>query len=271
MFNVRVKYFLDSIQYQIFEHAVASSGERSSKRWDESTGEEITGKEFFYNPFEEKYDYYGHFKESKHSEDSLERSRSRSINMIYDYARSNNWEWFFTLTFDPKKVDRYDYSLCTKKLSQWLNNARKLCPDMVYLVVPEKHKDGAFHFHGLFSCIDDLGLVDSGRRDSSNQVIYNVGKYKLGFSTATRIRERKRASSYITKYITKDLFLATLYKKRYWVSRNALLPQVEDFYLDDCNYLERVQRVLKSDSFIKSCNSEFGSITYVDNPIAFDV
>lgn len=52
-----------------------------------------------------------------------------------------------TLTFDGSKVDRYDYNICLTKCCQWLNNQHKrYAPDLAYLFVPEKHKDGAYHF-----------------------------------------------------------------------------------------------------------------------------
>lgn len=139
-------------------------------------------------------------------ERSLRSSMARTVNSVYHLARSNEWEWFVTLTFNPQLVDSFDYAACVKKLSVWLMNSRKICPDMGYLVVPEKHPtSGRFHFHGLFKDCDDLGFVDSGHVDSSGSRIYNVGSYRLGFTTATLIHDQARVTKYIAKYISKDV------------------------------------------------------------------
>ena len=47
----------------------------------------------------------------KDKERSLKESKKRTINKIYSIARSNDWEYFFTLTLDPKKIDRTNYDV----------------------------------------------------------------------------------------------------------------------------------------------------------------
>lgn len=99
-----------------------------------------------YNPFTEKVERMTEYRPQS-IEEYARKSCSRAI---YDIARSDCWEWFLTYTFEQSKVDRYDYSWCSQKMSDWLKNMRRVCPDMKYIVVPEQHKDGAWHFHGLF-------------------------------------------------------------------------------------------------------------------------
>ena len=36
---------------------------------------------------------------------------------------------------------------------------------MVYLVVPERHKDGAYHFHGLFGGLNDSEKWNAKKRE----------------------------------------------------------------------------------------------------------
>lgn len=139
-------------------------------------------------------------------ERSISSSMARTKGAVYHLARSNEWDWFITLTFNPKCVDSFDYAACVKKLSKWLNNARLSCPDMGYLVVPEKHPtSGRYHFHGLFKNCQGLGFVDSGHVDNHGNRVYNVGSYKLGFTTATVVSDQARVTRYIAKYITKDV------------------------------------------------------------------
>jgi hypothetical protein len=94
------------------------------------------------------------------------------------------------------------------------------------LIIPEYHKDGAIHFHGLIN--DSLDMVHSGTykvegskspvREStlkrkglstssgSVRPVYNVKNYKLGYSTAVALDGNTTAVSfYMTKYCTKEL------------------------------------------------------------------
>jgi hypothetical protein len=140
-------------------------------------------------------------------------STNRTKNMVYNYARGDVWNWFITLTFNKNKINRYSFEECSKRLRKWLNNMKNIyAPDMKYLVVPEQHKDGAWHFHGLLSNTGAMVFNKDCNKytgelleTKSGLQIYNFGNYKMGFSTATPITDTAKASSYITKYITKDL------------------------------------------------------------------
>ncbi len=164
-------------------------------------------------------------------------SVNRTKNMIYNYARGNVWEWFITLTFNKNKVNRYDYAECSKKLRKWLNNVRnKYAPDLRYLVIPEQHKDGAWHFHGLLSNTGKIQFNEAVNKYSalplftkSGLQIFNFANYKLGYSTATAITDTAKASSYVTKYITKELAVKTKGCRRYYPSNNLELPQKSFF------------------------------------------
>jgi len=272
MFNIRIKRFYDTEQIQVFQKSYHSEGEVEKElNCNKYTGEIWEKKfpgEFMENPFtdsEERFEYFGTEDEEKRQE-SIRISCSRSIRMIYDISRSNCWDWFVTFTFAPDKVDRFDYVECTKKLSGWLKRLRKRCPDMVYLVVPEKHKSGAFHFHGLFANVDSFEFVDSGHRDKSGNVVYNLDMYRFGFTTATKIGDTHRASSYLCKYITKELCAVTMNKKRYWVSRNVKRPEVVEFMIED-DYDSRIARYTESADFMKCVESAYGNCIYIDRSI----
>ena len=152
--------------------------------------------------------------------------------MIYDISRCNSWDLFVTLTFDPKKVDSFNYDDVTKKLQNWLIVMRRNNNNLKYIIVPELHKSGRFHFHGLFANCDGLKLVDSGERDSKGNIIYNIDNYKLGFTTATKVINTDAVNKYIAKYVTKDLFKNTMYKRRYWASKNCNKPTVKESFVD---------------------------------------
>lgn len=194
---------------------------------------------------------------------SKKESLSRTKRQIYAYARANRWEWFVTLTFNQHNVDRYNYDACVKKLSQWLNNFKKrYAPNLKYLVVPEQHKDGAYHFHGLLACTGSMDFVDSGLRDNQNRVIYNIGNYGLGFTTATRVTDMQRCSSYLCKYITKALLQQS--RKRYWASRNLNKP-TEVVFLADKQLLDYIKCVAMEQSvYLQQKESDWNTITYIE-------
>ncbi len=195
---------------------------------------------------------------------SLRSSINRSKRMIYDYGRSNVWDWFFTFTFAPVKTfDRFNYEECKTKVTEWFHNVKKrYCKNIKYLIVPEQHESGAWHFHALVSNCgfedDENGLTfvkainnqpwlkidgdyvyDAKGQHVPNKYkgeflrtsypdgnfIYNIKEFKSGFSTATRVTDTRKAVTYIVKYITKELCEITLGKRRYLPSNNLELPK----------------------------------------------
>lgn len=147
-------------------------------------------------------------------------SQKRTINEIYNITRSNLWDYFITLTFNPQRVNRYDFDNVIECAGKYFNFLRKeYDKDMKYFLVPEKHKDGAWHIHGLVAS-DKVQIVDSGHVDKKGRTIYHMPHYIYGFSDATRISNQFAACSYMTKYVTKDLCFDTMYRNRYIVSKN---------------------------------------------------
>ena len=220
MYNVRVIKYPTGYQVKVYDCILGDNHERVNPY----TGEVIERKKP--KPLEPDVWYRADFdfedlewmNEEKRAE-SARISFGRTKNMIYYLARSNEWEWFVTLTFAPDKIDRYDFDVCSKRVREWFNNLKKRkAPGLYYLIVPEHHKDGAWHFHGLLGGCDGLTFKDSGVKDKDGEVIYNLENYKLGWTTAEKIKDSARASSYICKYITKDLCDLTKGKRRYFCS-----------------------------------------------------
>lgn len=187
-------------------------------------------------------------------------SVSRSKQKIFDYSACNKFDFFVTLTFNKQYVNRYDYDDCCKKMTNWLKNFKKrYCSTLSYLGVPERHKDGAFHFHFLMSGDLEQHLVDSGIR-WKHRVVYNLPAYKFGWTTATRIYQNgNMLGGYMTKYITKDLCAATFNRKRYWHSSDLQLPKVIDDVLtyDDFHSLEDIV-------YEKKINTTFCNLTLAE-------
>lgn len=177
------------------------------------------------------------YRDSEISDEEREANRwrnaSRTKQAVFMYARCVEWEWFVTLTFSEDKVDRYDYDECSKKARRWMNNQRtRYAPDLQYLLVPEQHKDGAWHFHALLARIGDMRFVDSGHR-SRNQIVYNMVKWQYGFTTATKVKDVHKVAKYVGKYITKHICDCTPGKQRYFVSQNIPLPKVSVLFCEE--------------------------------------
>lgn len=167
------------------------------------------------------------------SDDNDYHSASRSKQAVYTYSRCCEWEWFCTWTFKPEWGDRFDYDKCSRTIRQWLHNARKrFAPDLQYLLIPERHKNGAWHFHGLLANCGSMVFASSGHRDKSGNMIFNMTKWQNGFTTATKIRDIHRVAKYVGKYITKSLCDMTKGRQRYFVSNNLPSPVVELKFCD---------------------------------------
>lgn len=171
----------------------------------------------------------------------LAASMSRTKRRIFEIAACNPWQWFFTGTLDGEKVDRNSLDSTYKRISQYFRDFRKIHSGspLRYLIIPEQHKDGAWHFHGLIDglSVDELHkftldevLPDRIRKTiSEGTEVYTWCGYaeRFGYSTLTAVRDEKAVSRYVTKYITKDLLNRHEQgKKLYYSSRGLNKPTV---------------------------------------------
>lgn len=202
IYNVRIKVFPDGTrQYMWSEKGQERDYEVEEK--SEKTGKEIERKEI--------------------------DNEKRAKQVVYDLARSNDWDWFITFTLNPIFCNRFDYEDCVRVLRSYTQHLWYL--GCRWLIVPEQHPtSGAWHFHGLLA-----GPVDAVRAtnaytgqllvDKNGREVYNLTDYKLGFTTAVKVDGSPKVATYLTKYYTKDMQIPKG-KKRYWASRNLNRPQV---------------------------------------------
>lgn len=154
------------------------------------------------------------------NDEKLLNNISRAKSRIYELAICNDWQWFFTGTLDPQKYDRTDLCKFAKDFKKWLSNYnRKLSHGKIdYILIPELHDDGkCWHMHGFLSGLPvehlkrfELGDVMGkyiAEKVKKGEIVYNWIAYakKFGFCDLEPIKDKQRASSYITKYITKHL------------------------------------------------------------------
>lgn len=160
--------------------------------------------------------------DSRKAENVL-RAVRRAKQNLRDLALCNDMRYFVTLTLDSAVVDRYDMKEITRRLNAWCSNQVQRC-GLAYILVPERHKDGAVHFHGFVN--DAVEVIDSGtlsipwdkkpRRPRDEQeraewlskggkIVYNLPSWPLGFTTAIELYgDPVAAVNYCCKYVGKQ-------------------------------------------------------------------
>lgn len=146
------------------------------------------------------------------NEVKIDPAYSRARRMVLEYALCNPWDYFVTLTLDRNKLSREDLKQFNKLLSQFIRDLRKKYSSHIrFLFIPEMHKDGAWHMHGLVSGIpeDRLSNFIPGIHPLKlcNRGFKNWGDYgrKFGFCSLSPIKDKFAVSMYVVKYISKDL------------------------------------------------------------------
>jgi hypothetical protein len=168
------------------------------------------------------------------NEDNFERSIRRTKKKISDIALCNQFDMFATFTF---KDERDNIEKSKAKMANWLKNQRKRKGKFAYLIVPEFHKDGeSLHFHALIKgyagkLIEAINPRTGKSFKQKGRTVYTFASYTLGFTNVVKIENtpesHAKVSSYIRKYITKDM-PAFANKNRYWSSTGLKLPRHEE-------------------------------------------
>jgi hypothetical protein len=167
------------------------------------------------------------------AESDLERSIRRSQKTVNDLVLCNRFDLFATLTIAK---DRYNPIRSKNKVHNWLKYLCKKYGKFPYILVPEYHKDGAFHFHVLianfpgelkqsFNIKTGKPLIRNGKE------VYEFPEFTSGFTKVQYIGQsaddHAKVGNYIRKYITKEM--VTIFgQKRYWTSKGLNRPARED-------------------------------------------
>ena len=149
---------------------------------------------------------------------SLSRTRAR----LYELIACNDWEWFGTFTLDPSRWDASDLCAWRTSFSRWLRNCRRSGGAYRYCFVPERHKSGAWHMHGVLGGVptgvlrqmqaDEYLPYDLlGRIRRGEQVMDWPGyRQRYGWCTLLPLRSREACAAYVTKYVTKGMQAASI-------------------------------------------------------------
>lgn len=178
---------------------------------------------------------------------SVEEMERRAMQQAYRvrkkiryYILSNSFDLFFTLTFDDSKIDATNYQEARRAVVAWLKYQRERYGKFGYIFIPELHKSGRIHFHGVTQEFEPV--LKEARHPKTKRLIkkngkqiYNTDNWKKGFSTVSEISDEQKTASYITKYLTKELMQVptALNQPRYLVSKGLSKPIIEYRVMDE--------------------------------------
>lgn len=194
---------------------------------------------------------------------SKNSSLRRTVILMNMLLNMNDFDWFWTITFDKNKIDRTDADAIFDCYKKYINNMKKQYPSFAYMTFPERHENNCFHLHMLVAGLTpkQMGLVNSGKvcchwatkrvdyhtrekigycskeyfektkhlhelKETDGETIYNATSFAYGFTTVSRIVSRERCNSYVKKYVEKALGSTTKWKKRFYYSSNLRVPTI---------------------------------------------
>lgn len=181
-------------------------------------------------------------KENVVNEKKLEANISRARRNAIDIALSNEFEYFTTCEFRGETHDRYDVSICQKKISKFFHNFKaRYAPDFIYLMVPEYHpKTGAVHMHGMIGGIPEgefrtpetipwrNTITGEVQEIPNTRGVVRWDRYQkaLGFFDCSKIRNHSHVAYYLSKYMSKDLISLPKGVKTFISSINLKRPKL---------------------------------------------
>lgn len=159
----------------------------------------------------------------------------RARNTIYEYASCNQFDYFITLTIKPENCpNRGDINKLYKQVGQWFRDYKKKNKDFQYVILPEQHKKGGWHFHGLVKGIPKSDLLEFSKTHTASKYIMDKIKdpdtkiydwlpwaKRWGFNDIEPIRNKTAVEKYITKYVSKSLgaSIKTINAQMYYCSK----------------------------------------------------
>jgi len=157
------------------------------------------------------------FRKNKEGE-KAQRSIARVREKIYRIVEANRGGFgkckavFFTLTDREQQTDIKIANKSIKALMRRLKNDLGYKPK--YIIVPEKHKSGAIHYHGVFFNLPFIDIIH-----------FKDDLWQKGYVDLQIPKKIKSVARYLSKYLTKDTF-SSLPKneKAYFCSRGLSRP-----------------------------------------------
>ncbi len=161
------------------------------------------------------------------SEEVQRISISRTKRNIREICLCNDFQYFATITVNSANCDRFSLSECQRTLKKKLHKLKRKNSNFAFIFITEKHKNGAFHFHGLVKGIDMYV--------NSNGYLSNKVFDEIGYNSFSLIKDYNKCCNYITKYITKDC-IKNENNQIYFCSRGLKRATKYDIDIIDLNW-----------------------------------
>lgn len=153
-------------------------------------------------------------------EERLYQNVRRAVKTVEEIALCNPWEWWVTFTLDKTKIDRYDVEEIKKTFTRWLRDQKRNYPELRFLLVPEMHRNGAWHMHGFLMGLPREVLQDDWKKAFKRLPVYireeikkgneiywwDKAFKKFGYCTIEPIRSKLQCAKYCAKYMSKVLY-----------------------------------------------------------------
>lgn len=140
-------------------------------------------------------------------------------------ANEKEFKTFITLTFEE---NIRDIEVANKKFRYWRDSMQRAYKSFKYVCVPEFQKRGAVHYHLLTNLEieknTDLIIPQKGKKNQ-----YDVKYWNYGFSSVFDLKNMN-VVGYISKYMTKDIDNRLFGKKRYFNSKDLIMPK--EYYIN---------------------------------------
>lgn len=158
----------------------------------------------------------------------LENNLVRAKNKIKDYVLCNDFKYFVTITCNNEYINRNDLDNLRRVITNKIRYFRKKYNVTAnYILIPEKHKKGGYHLHGVLDESFSQSIYINRNGYDSLHIFDNIG-----FSSIESIKSVSKVSSYITKYVSKDFAFRGLGEHLYYCSRGLKKP----LFLEDIVY-----------------------------------
>jgi len=151
-------------------------------------------------------------------------SLARARENVYRIAAANVYRHgnfkpiFFTLT---TKDQLSEHKISNRKIKSFIRRFNTFLGYKIkYIIIPEAHKSGAIHYHGIFF---NMPYVDI--------IYFKNNIWKHGYVDLQLPKKIKNTSAYLAKYMSKDYSTKTpLNTKLYFTSRGLYRPEISFDY-----------------------------------------
>lgn len=187
-----------------------------------------------------------------------QRSVTRAKQNIRWNVRQMEADRLFTVTYRENMEDREKLKADVKRFLRLVRNGwagQGGNPDWRYVAVVERQERGAFHVHFAVkgwqkisflraAWYKALGGTGKEKGDETPGQVDVTGPKKARWGTKVREWKNASLSAYITKYIAKTFDEESTEKKRYWHSKDLIVPVKERFVLGATDLVSAIKEAM---------------------------